>query len=184
MVVCRRFGWCSACTNCGVDSSCAGDGDPVADLEPVFRLKSEGQSFGRTLDSHKLLSGFSAVANAACVGSDVKCGQHMSDYTRHEFQKRLNPLFDDALLLSKIVMDILWQPESGRCSHCGHSFKTVRRYTTDRYHVIFCFGCWKRAQKGKRELIVSRQEWLDDTAMNFECEIVGRHGTTQDVVWH
>jgi len=81
-------------------------------------------------------------------------------------------------------MDILWQPEPGKCSHCERAYKSVRRFTTDKYHVIFCFYCWKKAQKGKQELVVNKEEWVDDTAMTFECEISESHGTTQDVVWH
>ena len=87
-------------------------------------------------------------------------------------------------IVLKRQMDILWQPESGRCSHCGRKFRAVRRYTTDRYHVFFCHSCWKRAQIGKEELVVDKSEWKDDTAMTFECEFNESHGTTQDVVWH
>lgn len=81
-------------------------------------------------------------------------------------------------------MDILWQPESGKCSHCGRKSKMVRRFTYDRRHVIFCFSCWKKAQHGKHEFLVNRDEWKDDIAMAFECEINESHGTTQNNIWH
>jgi hypothetical protein len=79
-------------------------------------------------------------------------------------------------------MDILWQPESGICSHCGRRSKVVRRFTTDRYHVFFCFTCWSKAQQGKQDLIVNRSEWKDDTAMTFE--VSENYGNTQGCAWN
>lgn len=82
-------------------------------------------------------------------------------------------------------MDILWQPEPGKCSHCGRRFKQVRRFTSDRHHVIFCYSCWKKAQNGKQELTVNKEEWKDDTAMQFEFDDVNEeYGAAQSVCWN
>lgn len=84
-------------------------------------------------------------------------------------------------------MEILWQPEPGKCHHCGRKFKLVRRFTTERHHVIFCYSCWQKAQEGKQELFVNRKEWKDDTAMKFELfddDVNEEHGATQSACWN
>ncbi len=81
-------------------------------------------------------------------------------------------------------MYILWQPETGKCSYCGRKSRAVRRFTDTKTHSIFCHTCWRQAQRNKVDYVVNKQEWKDDSAITFECEISEKHGTTQDVVWH
>lgn len=80
-------------------------------------------------------------------------------------------------------MHILWNPESGTCSHCGNGFKSVRRFTSDDHHSIFCHSCWKKAQQERREHVMDNREWRDDIAITFDCEIES-YGTTQDAIWN
>ena len=80
-------------------------------------------------------------------------------------------------------MYILWQPEPGKCSHCEKRSRSVRRFTDGKSHSVFCHTCWKQAQRSKTEYVIDRNEWKDNMAVTFECEINERHGTTQSVVW-
>ena len=74
-------------------------------------------------------------------------------------------------------MDILWDPERGKCTECGQEAGMVRRYTTDQKHYVFCHNCWNTMV----ELPLGIVEWLEDDQIVIEYEESSRHGATQRI---
>ncbi len=74
-------------------------------------------------------------------------------------------------------VDILWEPEEGRCPCCSGPRTTVRGFSSHgdprpgRY-VVMCFACWNRIQSGT---IVSSSEWVEEEAIVF-VQTGGRRG--------
>ncbi len=62
-------------------------------------------------------------------------------------------------------MDILWEPENGKCTECGDPDCLVRRYSSLGRSRTFCYPCWGAHQS---PYVMSSHEWADDECVTFE----------------
>lgn len=61
-------------------------------------------------------------------------------------------------------MNILWNPETGRCAKCSKKSKSVRRFTYDNKHMILCYECWASLHD---DTIIDSKKWIDNTTYMF-----------------
>jgi hypothetical protein len=75
-------------------------------------------------------------------------------------------------------MNILWEPEEGRCTECDSSVGHVRRFTTGGRHYIFCRYCWNTLT----DYGLGNVEWLEDSHIIVEYdEDPPQSGTAQEL---
>lgn len=60
-------------------------------------------------------------------------------------------------------MDILWEPEIGHCTECGHHGR-IRHFSSEGAVRRFCFPCWNREQE---PFVVSSREWVQPERIVF-----------------
>ena len=82
------------------------------------------------------------------------------------------------------MMQILWRPESGRCSQCSCECSNVRMFTSHGQKTLFCRDCWNdfmlecNIPSGPWKLEISKN-W----DQNIDLILVVEYGTTQAVGW-
>ena len=63
-------------------------------------------------------------------------------------------------------MNILWEPEEGKCTECDSGISNVRRFTTDGRHYMFCRHCWNMMT----DYGLGDVDWLKDDHIIVEYE--------------
>jgi hypothetical protein len=64
-------------------------------------------------------------------------------------------------------MQILWEPEEGRCAECGEFSHDIRGFSAEGRYFRLCFACWNLVQDGT---IINSNEWRESLSYVFHQE--------------
>lgn len=63
-----------------------------------------------------------------------------------------------------VELQILWEPEEGRCECCGDVTSKTRSFTRSGRHDRLCYGCWMSMDPKAVTLSV---EWDEEECVTF-----------------